>query len=319
MARIFITGASGFVGRALGERYRSEGAQVAGVDLVAEPGRRIVAGDVTVDGDWKAAIRKGDIVIHTAALVSNDGTRDEFWRRNVLATWQVLNAAIAAGASRFVHFSSIRAFSDFEFPDGVTEDHPVRWNGRGYVDSKIASEHVVLQAAALGRIPTTIIRPADIYGPRSRPWTILPFEGIRENRFIITDGVFSPVFIDNLLDGILLAASSDAAIGHIFTLSDGIGITNAEFFHYYSELLGIPDPPSFPIEEARARATALGEEDERHGRTSLMSVQMMEYLTRPGTYSIESAQTVLGYAPKVSLDEGMAVNTQWLRDSGYTS
>ncbi len=80
----------------------------------------------------------------------------------------------------------------------------MRPDGHTYVDTKIASEQVVLQAHAAGEIECTVIRPGDVYGPGSRPWTVLPVDAIRQNRFFLPAmgrGIFSPVYVDNLLDG----------------------------------------------------------------------------------------------------------------------
>ena len=123
-ARVFVTGAAGFIARALATRYREAGSQVAGVDLVADPTRGIVAGDVSTPGPWQDALAGSELVIHTAAIVSNAVDLDGSWRVNVLGTRNVVAAAARADARRLVHFSSVRAFSDLGFPDGVTEDQP---------------------------------------------------------------------------------------------------------------------------------------------------------------------------------------------------
>lgn len=149
MTTVFVTGALGFIGRTLAERYRSTGAEVRGVDAIASPHGAddgVVGGDITVAGPWQDHARGCDLVIHTAALVNNTSDRDRSWEVNVLGTRRALDAAVAGEARRFVHFSSVRAFSDLDFPDGVDERHPVRPDGHRYVDTKVASEQVVLQA-----------------------------------------------------------------------------------------------------------------------------------------------------------------------------
>ena len=79
----------------------------------------------------------------TAARVSFGSRLERFWQANVAGTRRVLDAAVAAGAGRFVQLSSVVAFG-FDFPDGVDERHPVRPNGVPYVDlPKVASEQVV--------------------------------------------------------------------------------------------------------------------------------------------------------------------------------
>ncbi len=180
--RVFITGASGFIGRALADRYRADGHEVVGMDLIGDPAGGVVAGDVGTPGAWQDHARECDLVIHTAAVVSfRLQDRAGTWRANVVGTRNALEAAERGGASRFVHFSSITVFG-FEFPDGVTERDPVRLTGVPYPDTKIASEQVVLQAHAEGRVPCTVIRPGDVFGPRSRPWAIMPVELIRSRR-----------------------------------------------------------------------------------------------------------------------------------------
>ena len=204
-----ITGASGFIGRTMTARLRSQGVSVRGVDILADGEGGIVAGDVGVAGAWQDAAAGCDTVIHTAAIVSNAASAADAWRINVLGTRNALDAAVRAGSKRFVHFSSVRAFGDVGFPDRVEERHPVRPDGHTYVDTKIASEQVVLQAHAAGEIECTVIRPGDVYGPGSRPWTILPVEAIAAGRFFLPAmgrGIHSPVYVDDLVDGVLLAA-----------------------------------------------------------------------------------------------------------------
>jgi nucleoside-diphosphate-sugar epimerase len=239
--RVFITGASGFIGRALYERYAADGHDVRGCDLVADPGRDVVSGDVGQRGAWQDHAAGCDLVIHTAATVSLRLERpDEVWRANVLGTAHALEAAGGGGATRFVHFSSVTAFG-FDFPDGVEETYPVHTTYVPYPDTKIASEQVVLQAHIEGRISATIVRPGDVYGPRSRAWAVIPVELIKARRFTLPGGgrgIHSPVYIDNLVDGVVLAAAAPEAAGQIFTLSDGYGVPCREFFQPYADLVG---------------------------------------------------------------------------------
>src|SRR4051794_33899302 len=120
LSRCFITGASGFLGRAVATRARAEGLEICGVDLQADPAAGVVAGDITRPGPWQDHAAGCDLVVHTAAVVSVRPDAAPVWRANVLGTRHVLDAAVAGGAARFVHFSSVTVFSN-DFPDGVTE------------------------------------------------------------------------------------------------------------------------------------------------------------------------------------------------------
>lgn len=306
------------MGRALGERLRVEGADVRGVDLTAEPGAGVVAGDTSSGGDWTRHVEGSGVVVHTAALVSLRGEARRFWEVNVLGTRNALDAALAAGARRFVHISSVVTFG-YEFPDGVDERHPVRTTGSPYVDTKVAGEQVVLAAHAAGEIDCTVVRPGDVYGPRGPQWTILPVELIRAGRIALPArgrGVFSPVFIDNLVEGILLAARSEAAPGQVFTLTDGDAVTTREYFGRYAAMLGKRPPPGVPNALALP-ASWLIHHGYRLARVgNELNPDTIRYLSRTGTYSIAKARERLGYSPAVDLDEGFERTERWLREAG---
>lgn len=317
--RVFITGGCGFIGRTLADHLRAQGTATSGVDLAADPAYDVVAGDTSEEGAWQQHARGADVVVHTAALVTNTATHDEAWRVNVRGTRRALDAAIAGGARRFVHISSVRAFGDLGWPDQVTEDHPVRNDGGSYVDSKIASEQVVLQAHAAGEIEVVVVRPGDVYGPGSRPWTIQPVEMIRKSSFALPAmgrGVFSPVYVDDLVAGLQLAAEHPAAGGQVFTIGGGVGVPCAEFFGHYHRMLGKRGPVVLPT------AVAVGLGHVASGGARLVrcrteaSAETVHYFTRTGTYSIEKARRLLGYEPVIDLEEGMRRTEAWLRERG---
>jgi nucleoside-diphosphate-sugar epimerase len=316
-ATVLITGANGFIARALAARLRELGTAVRGVDLVASPADGIVAGSTVDPAPWAGQLAGVDAVIHTAAVVSNAASLDAAWEVNVLGTQRVLRAAVAAGVPRFVHISSIAAYG-FDFPDGVTENDPVRVSGYSYVDTKVNSEHVVLAAEAAGEIATTIIRPGDVWGPSSRPWTIIPLEMIRKGQMILPasgSGIFSPIYIDNLIDGMVLAIASKDAVGQIFNLTDGYGISCSDYFGRLATMAG-GKVRTLPTPAALLLTTTLGAIQRRLGVPSELTAATVEMLHRTGTYSVEKARTVLGFEPLVSLDEGMARVEHWARAQG---
>src|SRR3954466_16208567 len=225
-SKVFISGALGFIGSVLADRYRGEGAEVRGVDVRADEALGVVAGDIGEPGDWQQHARGCDLVINTAAYVGFGGELDAVWRVNVLGTARMINTAAAAEAERFVHFSSVTTFG-FDYPDGVDETYPVRLTGNPYPDSKIASEQVTLQAHVAGDVRAAIVRPGDVYGPRSRGWTLLPVKMIKSGQMVLPAGgrgQIGPVYVDNLVDGVALAASSPDAVGEIFTIADGYAV-----------------------------------------------------------------------------------------------
>ena len=317
--RVLVTGASGFIGRTLCERLTGDGHEVRGVDLAADPQRGVLAGDVSAEGEWQQAFAACELVIHTAASVSLRLERaDDTWRANVLGTANVIDACERAGVARLLHFSSVTVFG-LTFPDRVDERYPVHPSGIPYPDSKIAAEQVVLQAHVEGRVPCTIVRPGDVYGPRSRVWATIPAELIRARRFTLPGGgrgIHSQVYDENLVDGVLLCWRYAQAVGEIFTLSDGIGIPYREFFAPYAELVGrrlltLPAPVALGAAAVMQRAARFtpGDNDINPGSA--------RYLLRTGTYSIEKARRMLGWEPRVTVPEGLRLTLDWLRSECF--
>ena len=312
--RVCITGALGFVGRRLADRYRAAGASVAGVDVRADPALGCVVGDITLPGDWQQAFAGADLVVHTAALVGMGGDEPSSWRINCLGTRRVLDAAARAGVGRVVHLSSIVAFG-FDYPDGVDEQYPLRPNGVPYVDTKVASEQTVLQAHAAGEVPCTIVRPGDVYGPGSHFWTVSPVRAIAAGRLVLPaqgQGQLSPVYIDDLVEGIVRAAGTADAAGHVFTVTGGETVTTSAFFGHYARMLGKASVPVAPTPVVVVLAATLG----RVLGDGDVNADGVRYIARRGGYSIAKARALLGYRPAVDLAEGMRRTEAWLRANG---
>ena len=315
MTRFFVTGAHGFIGRAIVERLRERGAEVRGVDLLAGDDAAVVQGDVSLPGEWQAQAAGCDVVIHTAALVGFYSSPRGYWEANVVAPRRVLDAAVAGGARRLVHLSSIVVFG-FDFDGEVDERAPVRPNGVHYVDTKIASEQTVLAAHAAGEIDCTIVRPGDVYGPRSRPWTLEPLRLIKAGQAFFPGGgrgTLSPVYVDDLVHGIVRAAETAAAPGRIFTLTGAEHPAIGDFFAHYSRMLGRPAPRAVPYRVARGVAAAIDAVARARGARNEVTPAAVDYMMRRGTYSIERARKELGYEPAVGVEEGMRRTEAWLR------
>ncbi len=316
--RVFITGALGFIGGALAERLRGAGVEVRGVDMRADRKRGVVAGDISREGEWQRHARGCETVIHTAAIVSLRSGLEDFQRVNVQGTRNALDAAVRGGARRFIQLSSVTVFGN-DFPDGVTEEQPVRLLGVPYVDTKIAGEQVVLQEHAAGRLGVTVIRPGDVYGPGSRPWLVMPLEELRRGRLLLPAAgraIHSPIYIDDLLDGIVAASRTSAATGEVITLSGGSGVSTGEYFGRIGAMIGRPRVRSAPDRALLVLTSIQATVDRLRGTPGEVNPNAVRYLTRTGTYSIAKARALLGFEPRVGLEEGMRASERWLRAQG---
>lgn len=312
-----VTGASGFIGHALTDALRADGWDVRGVDLTPAPG--VVVGDISRSGAWEQALAGADVVVHAAALVGMPFPRqpERYWRVNVVGTRRVVEAARAGGVRRLVLVSSVVVFGN-DFPDQVDETYPVRPTGVPYADTKIAAEQVVLAAHAAGELEVTVVRPGDVYGPGS-VWVEQPLRLMRRATAAVPGrgrGVFSPVYLDDLVAGVLAAATTPGAEGRVLTLSGGVGVPAGEFFDHLGRLAGVP-VPKVPTWSLGAAGRVGGTVAALVGRSVALSPDVAHYVgDRRGTYSIERAGRVLGWKPTVALDDGMVRVAQWARESG---
>ncbi|MBA2526285.1 MAG: hypothetical protein H0V18_10995 [Pyrinomonadaceae bacterium] len=125
------------------------------------------------------------------------------------------------------------------------------------------------------------------------------------------------VYIDNLVDAILLAGRSELDPGEAFIISDGVNTNWKEFLGYYTRMLGREPLPS--TSRSRAWLTGLLSEGvaKLTGKPPGLSRRAVGYWTQSGTYKITKARTVLGYTPRISLEEGMLRTELWLRENGH--
>ncbi len=310
--KFVVTGASGFIGSSLVSTLRAQGHDARGLDIAGAD----ITADIAHPGDWMD-LGDVDVVVHTAAMVGMPSQTEAFWRVNTLGTRHVLDAARDSGAGRFVLLSSVTVFGN-DFPDGVTEAYPTRPTGVPYADTKIAAEHLCLDEHIRSGIDVTIVRPGDVYGPRSRPWTLLPLQMINSRRVAVpTTGIHSPVYIDDVVAGLVAAATTLRAAGEIITLSGGVGVPTGQYFDHYARLLGRKSVPRLPRSVMLAAAGTQASVANRLGRTIELSPAAVRYLAdRRGTYSIAKAADLLDWQPEVDVDEGMARTARWLRAEG---
>jgi 2-alkyl-3-oxoalkanoate reductase len=305
-----VTGAAGMIGAAVAARYRDRGDRVTGVDVrsIDLPGITPVVADLRTADTLQAVFDGADLVVHAAAIVAESGDREQFDAVNVRGTRAVVGAAAAAAVARVVHLSSIVVYGGCFTPGAMLdEDAPVVPTGGPYTDTKIAGEHAALQVAATTGVPLTIVRPGDVYGPRSYPWVIRPIELLRRGLFVLVDGgrwPVSPVHVDDVVDGILLAADTPAAAGRVYNLAGG-QVPCATFFGHHARFVGVA-PRSLPRAAVKAAASTAAFGSRAIGREAPFGPEVVEFVTHPGGYATVRARTELGWAPKVQLGEGLA-------------
>jgi len=322
-----VTGASGFIGGRLAERLAvEEGVHVRAMvrtpkkaDRLRKLPLEIVQADLLDLPSLRKAIDGCDLVFHCAALVRETGDRNEFYRTNVQGTENILKVSSDRGIKRFTHFSSVAVYG-MNPPEGGDETTTYQPCGNLYCDTKIASEKAVWTAHQETRLPVVVIRPVNVYGPYSNAWTIRPIKLIKSGQMILINGgagINNYVYIDNLLDAALSATKRDQSVGQVYLISDGDPVKWKEFFGYYAQMAGKSHIRSVP--QWLAKLIALGMEitSKFTGKPPKLTREAIRFLTCQAHFSIEKAARELDYQPRFSLEEGMKLTEQWLREAGY--
>ena len=322
-----VTGASGFIGGRLAERLAvGEGVRVRAMVRNPKKAERlrklpleIVQADLLDLPSLRKAINGCDLVFHCAAFVRETGDRNEFYRTNVQGTENILKVSSDARIKKFIHFSSVAVYG-MNPPDGSDETTPYQPCGNLYCDTKIASEEAVWTAHQQAKLPVVVIRPANVYGPRSNPWTVRPIKLINSGQMILINGgtgICNYVYIDNLLDATLAATKRDQSVGQAYLISDGVPVMWKEFFGYYAQMAGKPSMRSVPQWLAKLIAFGMEINSKFSGKPPKITREAIRFLTWRAHFNIEKAKRDLGFQPRFSLKEGMKLTEQWLREAGY--
>jgi nucleoside-diphosphate-sugar epimerase len=180
--RIFVTGATGLLGRGVCRRLLEEGAGVVGLVRSRERAKDLEAlGATLVQGDLSRpdlglddAVHGCDVVVHCAGVMSPDFAKRRAYFRavNVEGTRLVAEAALAAGVERFVYVSTAWVYG-FDATPGTDESSPRHPSGDNYCDTKLETEELVRTLRAERGLPAIIVQPTEVYGPGDRSWTTL--------------------------------------------------------------------------------------------------------------------------------------------------
>lgn len=242
MQRLLITGASGFIGKALVAHLLKCGFKLTishrQLDLPSDPLiKSVFVGELQPATDWMEALDECATVIHLAARVHimNDTAIDPleaFRQINVEATLNLARQAISSNIKRFIYISSIKAADAPSLRDQTTDPYGV---------SKYEAEQALLELAKQTGLEVVIIRPPLVYGPdvkgnfllllRCLQKTIpLPLGAINNRRSLIA--------LDNLVDFIAHTLEHSKAINQTFTVSDGHDISTTELLKKIATALG---------------------------------------------------------------------------------
>jgi nucleoside-diphosphate-sugar epimerase len=326
---VLITGGTGFIGSRLALKYLESGdsvrvigqennqAEMENRKLIEAEGAEIILGSMTDRKLVSEVVEGMDLVFHLAAAQHEANVADEvFWKVNVTGTRNILDASVDAKVERFVHGSTIGVYGA-ALEGNVNEQSALKPNNI-YGITKLEGEKVVMSFD--GKLPFVIVRISETYGPGDRRLLKL-FKGIKKNIFfIIGDGenLHHLLYIDDLIEGLLLSATCERAIAKTFVLSGKDAVSTNSMVAEIARQLGKTIPrfraPLSPFLVAAAISEGilrpLGIQPPLHKRR-------MDFFRKSFVFSQEESAKTLGFLAKVSFTQGVSDTIQWYTQMGY--
>ncbi len=325
-----VTGAGGWLGRALVDRLRTDGRAVRALVTASEQGTELPDGVEVVVGDvrrpdglvelFTAADGAVDVV-HTAGVI-HPARVDDFEEVNARGTRNVMRAALERGVRRVVHVSSNSPFgTNVDRLDTFRNDEPYHPYA-GYGQSKMRGELAVFDMVEQG-LDAVIVRPPWFYGPFQPARQTTFFRLVRTGRFpVIGDGRQrrSMVYVDNLVQGVLAAELTVTPPGRAWWIADARPYEVREIVATVGRALRAE---GFDVAENKVRLPAiagrLAEKADQFLQRRGKYVQQLHVLGEMGTTiacDISVARAELGYDPAVALEEGMRRSIRWCIEQG---
>ncbi len=312
--RVLVTGAGGFIGSHLTEELVRQGAEVrafvhynsrsddgllsfAPKDIRAELDVR--AGDITDPWSVDEAVSGVDVVFHLAALIAipySYVAPASYVNVNVSGTLNVLQAARRHEVARIVHTSTSETYGT-ALTTPIDEEHPLQGQSP-YSASKIGADKVAESFYRSFETPVAIIRPFNTYGPRQSARAVIPtiVSQAVSGRDELVLGALTPIrdlsFVKDTVAGFLAVATADACLGVVTNVGFGKGITIGDLARKILELCGRADMP-IRTDEKRVRPE---------------KSEVFELLC-----DNRLAAELLGWKPRISLDEGLGRVVEYIR------
>ena len=324
--RVLVTGGTGFTGGHLARALKARGRDV--VALVRDETRAgslkgdgiiLATGDIRDADAVERAAQRVEVIYHVAAIYRQAGLREDEYRAvNARAVGTVIEAASRAGVNRVVHCSTVGVHGDIERPP-ANEDAPLK-PGDIYQVTKLEGERVAREAGARAGVEVVIARPTGIYGPGDRRLLKL-FRGVARRRFLVLGSgeiFYHLTYIDDLVEGFRLCGEVPAAAGRTYILAGGEVTTLNDLIRIVAEVAGVQPPtlhlPVLPVWVAGAACELICAP---FGIEPPLYRRRVDFFTKSRAFDIARARGELGYAPKVSLREGIRRTLDWYRRAGW--
>ena len=325
--KIFVTGATGFLGKALVKALLKEGHQVK--VLVRNQERlkelkskvEVVHADLGDKADMAEAVKGVDIIFHLAAIIHEVSIPDEkYYQINVEATKMLYEACKYSGVKQFIYSSSVVVYGSM---NSSTADESAHCHPENiYGETKLGGEKAIQSAFPQIKVPYTILRFSKIYGPGDTEsyWVEL-FKLIKKKRFImIGDGstTMMPVYIDDAVDALIKCIKNKKGYNKTYNIAGSERITKKEFISTIAESFHVKQGSAYIPKSAIIPAAVMCELVFKilH-KEPIISRKRLRFFFSSESYSIKRAKKDLRFFPKVKVAKGIQQTIDWMSKEGY--
>ncbi len=281
----------------------------------------VVRGDVTAPTDCAQFCDRAEdaIVFHTAGIIHPRRTAD-FYKVNVEGTRNLLDACVRARVRRAVIMSSNSPCGTNPHPDHVFDEASPYRPYMNYGRSKMLMEDEVARVQSDGKIETVIVRAPWFYGPNQPLRQLQFFKMIRDGSVpIVGDGenLRSMAYVDNLCQGLVLAALSETANGGVFWIADERPYSMNQIVDTVERLLETEFEQKCAHKRLRlpgmvSEVAWLVDKSLQGIGAYNQKIHVLSEMNKTIACSVEKAKSELGYRPAISLEEGMRRSLQWV-------
>ncbi|MBK8908077.1 MAG: NAD-dependent epimerase/dehydratase family protein [Rhodospirillales bacterium] len=325
--RILVTGGTGFTGKALVSRLLNDGHEVVALDYkeglkteeLRASGAEVVIGSVTDKEILERCMPGVDVVQHLAAAFRELNVPDTYYYDvNVNGTRNVLDAAQRHGVRKVVYCSTCGVHGNIDNPPG-DEDAPIQ-PADYYQKTKYQAEPFVKEASKNG-LDAVILRPAAIYGPGDPERFFMIFKRVSKGRFpMFGNGrtFYHPLYIDNLVDALVLAMAPGKGTGEAYLIADEQYVTIEDLVRRIGKALNVNvKVPHYPVMPLVVSGHVMETLCRPFGITPPIFPRRVDWYRQNRAFKIDKAKRDLGYDPKVGLDEGLKRTAEWYKREGY--
>jgi len=324
--KVFVTGASGFVGSHIVDRLLDEGYEIvvlvrptSDIKHLKRPGIHMITGDIRDETILSQAVKDVDTIVHAAATFVGDW--DNHYEINVKATRTLLEMACSAGVKKVVLISSISIYPLSTIKKGKVISEDMGYEEKdlnNYSRSKIEQEKIVKEYHKEHAIKYSIIRPGSIYGPRGPIFPAMTGLALGNSRIALIGRGKNPVplsYVENVADAVRLCIEKESTNNKCYNLVEDTLLTRKEYLNAIREHvdpdLSVIKMPYFMWSLLKfSLRTVFG----LMGRKAPLSALNLKTYSVKLNFSTENFKSDIRSKPYIAFDESINRTLHWYKN-----